>query len=187
MTGFCGDRTITRVASFGGSPETGAALYVFAVTSSWEQHAHMTDGRRRGGSGTMHYGSQKIRDPDMRARHVPRRINEGAAAPRFLVLLFSPLRERNLLRKCRRKINRNKSIEGNIKGKQASSPDCDTCVFYVRTCVKRRFRRGEARRGEAIRHIASRRCASMCTRGKTARTAGQGQKLTHPGPTSSVL
>ncbi|KYM75372.1 hypothetical protein ALC53_14068, partial [Atta colombica] len=74
---------------FGGSPETGAALYVFAVTSSWEQH-----GERRGGSGTMHYGSQKIRDPDMRARHVPR---------------------------------------------QASSPDCDTCVFYVRTCVKRRW------------------------------------------------
>ncbi|KYN29004.1 hypothetical protein ALC57_01651 [Trachymyrmex cornetzi] len=56
MTGFCGDRTITRVA-----------------------------GERRGGSGTMHYGSQKIRDLDMRARHVPR---------------------------------------------QASSPDCDTCVFY---------------------------------------------------------
>lgn len=28
--------------------------------------------------GTMHYGSQKIRDPDMRAWHVSRQINEGA-------------------------------------------------------------------------------------------------------------
>lgn len=30
--------------------------------------------------GTMRYGSQKIRDPDVRARHVSRRINEGAWA-----------------------------------------------------------------------------------------------------------
>lgn len=70
-----------------------------------------------------------------------------------------------------RKINRNKSMEENIKGSSLVPPDCDTCVSCVRTCVKR------SRLG-----VASRRCASMCTRGKT--TAGQGQKLTHPRPTS---
>ncbi|KYN31183.1 hypothetical protein ALC56_14451 [Trachymyrmex septentrionalis] len=101
----------------------GRFLYVFAVTSSWEQHAHMTDGRRR----------VEEKEEEKAAR--------GCAAPRFHV--FSPLRQRNLLRKCRRKINRNKSIEGNIKG------------FYVRTCVKRRPRRGEAGRGEARRHSGS--------------------------------
>ncbi|KYN06234.1 hypothetical protein ALC62_02826 [Cyphomyrmex costatus] len=56
----------------------------------------------------------------------------------------------------------------------------DTCVYYVpRTHVREEV---------AVRRhdIASRRCASMCTRGKTA-ASGQGQKLTHPGPTDSVL
>lgn len=51
--------------------------------------------------GTMRYGSQKIRDPDMRARHVSRRINEGAWHP---LLPTSPcllVSRRNLLRKCR--------------------------------------------------------------------------------------
>lgn len=51
---------------------------------------------------TMRYGSQKIRDPDMRARHVSRRINEGAWPSSLLrLLVFSSQRERNLLRKCR--------------------------------------------------------------------------------------
>lgn len=110
MTGFCGDCTIARVASVGGSLETGAraALYVSAVTSSWvmgttRSHDGWTKesgGERRGGSGTMHYGSQKIRDPDMRARHVPR--HAGLTRVRLLVSSSSlPLHERNLLWKCR--------------------------------------------------------------------------------------
>lgn len=77
---------------------------IFAVTSSREQHAYMTDRRQEKKQdelvvvdveeeedeeerdeavvmmhNTMRYGSQKIRDADTRVRHVSSRINEGCA------------------------------------------------------------------------------------------------------------
>lgn len=94
----------SRVAFFGGSPETGthgaarrgarrAAPCIHAVYirgylimgttrthDGWTWRRRSGEGRGGGGSGaqhTMRYGSQKIREPDMRARHVARRINEG--------------------------------------------------------------------------------------------------------------
>jgi len=85
-----------RGGSFGGSPETGAALYVFAVTSSWEQHAltwRIDEGEWRKKRRKRH---NALRQPEnSRSRHAcaaraaPRQINEGTAAPRFLV--FSSL------------------------------------------------------------------------------------------------
>lgn len=92
-----------RVASLWDSPETGThgnvqprmyTLYIrgyFIMGTTRTHDGWMWRWRREGRGGrsvvrnTMRYGSQKIRDPDMRARHVSRWINKGAWC-------FSPLR-----------------------------------------------------------------------------------------------
>jgi len=108
-------------SSFRGSLETGThggvrprvyTLHVSAVTSSWEQHSHITDGRNveevekeeEKEAVAIQYvtAARKFAIPTCvrgTCRAGLTRVRGGSSPPCFLV--YSSLRERNLLQKCR--------------------------------------------------------------------------------------
>lgn len=79
-----------------------------------------------------------------------------------------------------RKINKNKSVGGNIKESSLSSPEYDTCILHIRTCARRSRAalRCVALRGVALRRISVRRCAPAAKR-QQVRSKNSDSSWTH--------